>query len=82
LSDRPILLGGLLLNSALYLVCVFVAGIVTEDGFTWRCAIAAMGATYVCYLVQLAGAPLIVRVAALWLSIALGVVAGASLLLG
>ena len=37
---------GALLNSAIYLLCVFVAGIVTAHPFAWKEALVAMGITY------------------------------------
>jgi hypothetical protein len=43
---------GALVNSALYLGSVFVAGIVTGNRLAWTLAIAAMGVTYLSYIVQ------------------------------
>lgn len=44
---------GVLLNSALYLFCAFVAGIYYGNGSAWKLALAAMGVTYLCYDAQL-----------------------------
>jgi hypothetical protein len=44
---------GVLLNSALYLAAVFVAGVVDGNHLARNLAIAAMGATYLCYIANL-----------------------------
>jgi hypothetical protein len=41
---------GALLNSALYLVAVFAAGMATRNPAAWMLAIAAMGVTYLSHL--------------------------------
>lgn len=43
---------GVMLNSALYLEACFMAGLFTQNGWAWRLAIAAMGATYFSYGTQ------------------------------
>jgi ABC-type proline/glycine betaine transport system permease subunit len=50
---NPALLFGAMLNSALYLIAVFVAGIVTGHDGAWQLAIFALGLTYVSYTVSL-----------------------------
>ena len=80
MSARSAVIIGVLLNSALYLVCCFVAGLVVRNGWAWRLAIAAMGMTYLCYLVQLAGAPHGRTVILAGYSILLGAAAGIALL--
>jgi succinate dehydrogenase hydrophobic anchor subunit len=80
---------GALLNSALYLLCVFVAGIVTGHPIAWKLALIAMGVTYVSHIVGMRVAnmeyaerdqvrPL--TSAIVWLSILLGAAAGVDLL--
>lgn len=72
---------GALLTSALYLVCVFAAGLVTGHRFAWECAIVAMGVTYGSHYVQLI--PSISRDVCMGVvaaSIALGAIAGIALL--
>jgi 4-hydroxybenzoate polyprenyltransferase len=44
---------GALINSALYLVCVFVAGLVTGHPWAWKLAIASIGVTFLAYSFQL-----------------------------
>lgn len=68
---------GALVNSALYLVCVFVAGIVTAHPIAWKLAVAAMGVTFFVYV--LSRQPR-VAVAAVFLSWMLGAAAGINLL--
>jgi hypothetical protein len=41
---------GALINGALYLVCAFVAGVVTNHGYAWKFALAAMGITFFCHV--------------------------------
>jgi hypothetical protein len=45
-----IAVAGALLNSALYLVAVFAAGMATRNPAAWMLAIAAMGVTYLSHL--------------------------------
>lgn len=81
---QRMLLLGILLNSALYLVAVFAAGIVTHNPVAWKIAIAAMGFASLGYVTQYhqfsewyfakAMGPLS------WGSIVLGVAAGIALL--
>lgn len=44
---------GALLHSALYLGGCFLAGAVAHNGAAWRLALAAMGVTYLGYLLQI-----------------------------
>lgn len=53
---KPFLLVGLLLNSALYLTGVFVAGMMTHDGAAWKLALVAAGVSYLSYSMQIYGA--------------------------
>lgn len=41
-------------NAALYLVMVFVAGLLTGNGAAWRLAIATAGVVYLSYLAHMA----------------------------
>lgn len=71
---------GVLLNSALYLTGCFVAGLVLQNAFAWRLALAAAGLAYLGYVAQTLGrwgytAPVFVVV-----SMVLGVAAGLVLL--
>ena len=45
---------GALLNSALYLLCVFVAGMVSAHPMAWKLAIATMGLTFFCNVAGIA----------------------------
>lgn len=79
---------GVLLNSALYLISVIAAGLVTHNHAAWWLGIAAAGTTYLSYVCHFAAAegdrtaetcqalaaPLV------WFSIALGAAAGLWLL--
>lgn len=73
----PIVLG-ILVNSALYLSGCVAAGLVTGNGLAWRFALAAVGVTYIGYVLQYVAHAL--ANAAVWLSVGLGVAAGLSLL--
>ena len=44
---------GALINSALYLVCVFVAGLVTGHSWAWKLAIVSLGVTFLIYATEL-----------------------------
>jgi hypothetical protein len=44
---------GALVNSALYLLCVFAAGLVTGHPTAWKLALIAMGVTYISHYLQL-----------------------------
>jgi hypothetical protein len=76
---------GAMVNSALYLSAVFIAGIVENNSTVMHCAIAAIGFTYLSYLVQ---TRITSKYDAAWIggnvltgiSIALGVAAGIVLL--
>jgi hypothetical protein len=50
---RSAILGGVLVNSAIYLVGCFMAGMVLHNGVAWRLALASMGLSYCSYVVQL-----------------------------
>jgi hypothetical protein len=77
---------GALINSALYLVAVFVAAVMSGNRFAWQSAIATMGITYIAHVLQFTAAqtqsPGILTVANVvtWLSILFGLMAGVSLL--
>lgn len=75
---------GALINSALYLTCVFVAGVVTGHRLAWQCAVAAMGVTYLSHVAQFTVAQLgLVTPLGTWLvfvSMGLGLIAGLALL--
>jgi hypothetical protein len=76
-TDR--IIDGLQLNSALYLVSAFGAGIILERPAAWRLALAAMGITYLSYLVQY-NWPGRLCAPVTWASIILGVAAWITLL--
>lgn len=72
---------GALVNSALYLTCVFVAGLVTGHPLAWKLALIAIGVTYVSHYLQLI--PSISRdvcTGAVVASMAIGIAAGLDLL--
>lgn len=70
---------GLIVNSALYLAAVFVAGLLTQNAWAWQAAIGTMGVTYLSYAAHLVERPRAARSLAS-LSILTGVVAGLRLL--
>lgn len=77
---------GAMLNSALYLTAVFVAGLTTGNRHATLLAILAFGLTYVSYLlfwvVQLRAAAWSLHATVVtWLSILIGALAGLSLLI-
>ncbi len=69
---------GVLLNSALYLAGCVAAGLVTGNTWAWRLALAALGATYISYALQIGDHRM--AAPAVWLSIGLGFAAGLKLL--
>ena len=72
---------GALVNSALYLACVFIAGLVTAHQIAWKFALITMGVTYLSHYAQLIPrVPRQVSVALVGISIVLGLAAGLSLL--
>lgn len=82
-TGRDWLYIAILLNSALYLAGVFIAGIVTSHHVAWQMALITMGVCYISPMMQLA---LPEQRAAnfifILLSIALGIAAGVALLIG
>lgn len=79
------LVAGAFLNSALYLTCAFVAGLMTGNPIAWRAALASMGLAFLCYVFQLMGERPFWRyaaAAAVAASIGAGVWAGVTLLFG
>jgi hypothetical protein len=75
-ETQRILALGAIVNGALYLAGVFVAGLLTGHPLAWKAALAAAGASFVGYSLQIADAPRIACAIAVGLSIFLGVVAG------
>jgi len=77
---------GVMVNSALYLIAVFVAGILTAHVGAWRLAIVAFGITYLSYLLGYNNALYRLRSIGVWqaiaagLSIIVGLLAGLALL--
>lgn len=73
---------GLLINSALYLGAIIAAGLVTGDAFAWKLALLSVGACYIGYFLQIGPSrvPRRIIAAIVYLSIALGVLAGLALL--
>lgn len=78
--SREFLAIGCYINSALYLAAVFIAGLTTGNPWAWKLAIAAMGVTYLCFLVQVYGLSLKVVNAVVAASIIFGAAAGVALL--
>lgn len=80
-QQRLVLISGIL-NSALYLTAVFVAGLVTGNKLAWLLAIATMGVIYLAVLWQMVrpndgiGASMLVA-----FSVVLGATAGMALIL-
>jgi hypothetical protein len=54
---NPFIAAGVVINSALYLMGCFIAGLMQHSPAAWRTALAAMGVTYLCYLFQTFPAP-------------------------
>lgn len=57
MNDRSLIILGLLLNSALAIVGIFIAGLATSNSVAWMMAIASAGLIYFLYLFQLEGLP-------------------------
>lgn len=81
---QPMIVGALL-NSALYLSAVFIAGMLTANGLAWKLAVAAMGVTYLSFLLQMssdavAGQAGKLEAGVTLFSILLGIAAGVALL--
>lgn len=78
----PQMVVGAIVNSAIYLVAVFYAGLTYGHPYAWKFAIAAMGVTYLSYLVQIPGREAAPTIAAILVvaSILLGAAAGIALL--
>lgn len=68
------------LNGALYLAAVFIAGLWVRNPVAWKLAIAAMGLTFLCYFVQCVNEGRVWAMLASYLSIAVGIAAGLALL--
>lgn len=68
---------GALLNSALYLVCTFTAGLATGHPMAWKLSLAAMGVTFFVYVLT---AKPKAALCAVYLSWVLGAAAGLALL--
>lgn len=49
---NPLVGVGVIVNSALYLLCVFVSGMLQGNPWAWKGAIAAFGLTYLTYFAQ------------------------------
>lgn len=82
----PVVVGAIV-NSALYLVCAFAAGLTFGPRIAWQLALAAMGVTYLSYIAQMRplfieGSPMARTLAStlVCLSIVLGATAGIALL--
>jgi hypothetical protein len=44
---------GALINSALYMLCAFAAGLVTNHPLAWKLALAAMGVAFFTHLISM-----------------------------
>ena len=76
---------GAMINSALYLVAVFIAAFIMGKDLAWKLDVAACGITYLSYVMMAAGQvrekpAMMLANALVWLSIALGAAAGIALL--
>lgn len=71
---------GVLLNSALYLAGVFVAGLVMGNPYAWKFSLCSAGITYLSYLAGLNAIPRWIVMLLVCSSIAAGTVAGLALL--
>lgn len=80
-ADQRLLVVGLYISSTLYIVGVFVGGLLTQHTWAWRLAIVTAGINYFAYLAQLS--PSVSRSehrALVIASIAVGTIAGLTLL--
>lgn len=50
--DQRLLAAFLVANAAIYVVLVFVAGILKGNDYAWKLSIACAGFTYISYMVQ------------------------------
>lgn len=57
MSDRNFIIIGLLLNSALVLAGIFIAGLATDTALAWKMAIVSAGLIYFLYLFQVMELP-------------------------
>ena len=78
-QDQRLLVVGIYINSALYLIGVFVAGLVTDHPTAWRMALVTAGVCYFAYFAQVWGKRHAATAATL-VSVAAGIVAGLALL--
>jgi hypothetical protein len=81
-DDERCLAIGAYINGALYLIGIFVGGLMTHEPWVWRAAIASAGVSFLCYVVQLGRAPRIVAAFCVGTSIALALAGGIWLLIG
>lgn len=80
--ERRFLYVAIILNSALYLVGVFIAGLVTNHPEAWRLALTALGVCYISPSVQIAlPKAMVLNIGIVALSIVLAVCAGVALFL-
>lgn len=79
---KNIMAAGVLLNSALYLNGVFVAGLLQGNEWAWKLALVTFGVTYLSYVAQFVRDGSAVAVILVWLSIGIGITAGFALLFG
>lgn len=82
ISPARFLYIAIILNSALYLVGVFIAGLVTNHPEAWRLALTALGVCYISPSVQIAfPKAMALNIGIVSLSIVLAVCAGVALFL-
>jgi hypothetical protein len=79
-AEQRLIIVGIYVASALYIVLVFAAGFLTAHPVSWKRAVATAGACYVSYFVQLLCAQFWFCCLLVSISIALGAAAGLSLL--
>lgn len=80
-ADQRLLVVGLYLNAALYLLCCFAAGLWLNQPFVSSMALAAMGVSYLAYLAQLTPFPRAACGLLVFVSVFLGALSGFAFLL-
>lgn len=79
-ADQRLLVIGIYINSALYLMGVFVEGLLTAHPNAWRYALVAAGLSYLSYVMQVASVPRTLCAIVVCISFSAGAAAGILLL--
>ena len=79
-EDQRLLVVGLYINAALYLVGVFTVALLHGPRISWVYALLAAGLSYVSYFSQIAGMPRLLNIVLVGGSVGAGAAAGIMLL--